>query len=179
MAIGIVLGLTSDETSGSNSWPTPYPTPRPTTYQYCNGKRTGGTPGWKDSSGDNCDWYEEHDRDCSDASMYAGSMGTANENCCLCIVPASPTTMPSYSWYMTPKPSPYPTPKLSPYPLSSCSDHTNPQDSNGTPVGQIQMGEVAVGIRAQDLIIAAKTLETSIMVAWVQLMRTAATVCCN
>ena len=133
VAIGIVLGLTSDETSGSNSWPTPYPTPRPTTYQYCNGKRTGGTPGWKDSSGDNCDWYEEHDRDCSDASMYAGSMGTANENCCLCIVPASPTTMPSYSWYMTPKPSPYPTPKSSPYPLSSCSDHTNPQDSNGTP----------------------------------------------
>ena len=46
-------------------------------------------------------------------------------------------------------------------------------------VGQIQMGEVAVGIRAQGLIIGAKTLETSIMVAWVQLMRTAATVCCT
>ena len=125
--IGVLASKSSDSssTSGSNSWPSPYPSPRPATYQYCNGKRTGGTPGWKDAYGDNCDWYANSPSSCSDPYGFAGSMGAAKYNCCVCIVSASPTPRPSYSWYSTPKPSPYLTPKSSPYPLSSCSDHTN------------------------------------------------------
>ena len=69
-----------------------------------DGKRTGGTPGWKDSADDTCDWYEKEDRRCLNAFMYAGSMGAA-KHCCVCIVKASSTTPTPRPTYWTPKPS--------------------------------------------------------------------------
>ena len=92
--IGVAAHGSSDssQTSNTYSWPTPYPSPRPSeyVYPYCNGKRTGGTPGWTDRWGDGCEWFENLDY-CSNG---------AKENCCYCIVDSDRAT-----------PTPYPTPK--------------------------------------------------------------------
>jgi hypothetical protein len=42
------------------------------------------TPGWIDSEGDGCDWYELADvPSCPTyGDLYEGSMGVANDNCC-------------------------------------------------------------------------------------------------
>mmetsp|Transcript_2963 Transcript_2963/g.6500 ORF Transcript_2963/g.6500 Transcript_2963/m.6500 type:complete len:1161 (+) Transcript_2963:145-3627(+) len=44
------------------------------------------TPGWADSAGDGCEWYESHDDPgCPNyGHMYEGTMGVSNDNCCYC-----------------------------------------------------------------------------------------------
>ena len=60
--------------------PTYSPTLKPTSS--C----TGSTPGWVDSSGDGCEWYESVDMPgCPRyGQMYDGGMGVANVYCCYC-----------------------------------------------------------------------------------------------
>ena len=68
------------------------------------------TPGWIDSEGDGCDWYELADvPSCPTyGDMYEGSMGVANDNCCHCrgngdqtvevVVGSSPCTGNTAGW---------------------------------------------------------------------------------
>mmetsp|Transcript_25743 Transcript_25743/g.54403 ORF Transcript_25743/g.54403 Transcript_25743/m.54403 type:complete len:82 (-) Transcript_25743:1749-1994(-) len=44
------------------------------------------TPGWKDSYGDGCEWYENNDSPgCpSYGNDFDGGMGVANDNCSYC-----------------------------------------------------------------------------------------------
>ena len=73
---------------------TPYPTyppseshaptvsPAPTATSPC----TGNTPGWKDSFGDGCSWYELADEPGCPFYKYLfkGEMGLPKDNCCYC-----------------------------------------------------------------------------------------------
>ena len=68
------------------------------------------TPGWIDSEGDGCDWYELADvPSCPTyGDLYEGSMGVANDNCCHCrgngdqtvevVVGSSPCTGNTAGW---------------------------------------------------------------------------------
>ena len=86
--------------------PTYSPTLKPTSS--C----TGSTPGWVDSSGDGCEWYESVDKPgCPHyGDNYEGEMGVANDNCCYCEGTGAPTVAPpTYSpWTWAPT-VPYPT----------------------------------------------------------------------
>ena len=68
---------------------TPVPTYPPTATQPTRSPVipcTGNTPGWVDSVGDGCEWYEFYDSPgCRFfGDEYEGTMGVANDNCCYC-----------------------------------------------------------------------------------------------
>lgn len=67
----------------------------------------GNTPGWVDSVGDGCSWYEMFDAPgCpEEGDLYTGPMGTARENCCYCWMDA-PTLAPTVSSSPTLTPAP-------------------------------------------------------------------------
>jgi len=114
VAIIVFAVATEPGNNYDNNWPTPSPVPAPPAYPVsaCNGKRTGGTPNWKDSAGDSCEWYErssEYSDRCSGYD-YGGAMGPAKDHCCYCLVTAAPTPRPTYYWQ-----------KRTPYPVSSCN----------------------------------------------------------
>lgn len=45
----------------------------------------GSTPGWVDSIGNGCSWYEMFDSPgCHESESYVGPMGPVTENCCYC-----------------------------------------------------------------------------------------------
>jgi len=132
----IVFSVTQTNSNYDNNWPTPS-APPPYPVSACNGKSTGGTPNWKDSAGDSCEWYErssEYSDRCTDSDDYSGARGPANDHCCYCLVTASPTPRPTYYWQKNP-PSIQSTTKptssssSSPYPVSSC----NGEETGGTP----------------------------------------------
>ena len=79
----VALGSRAASASHFTYWPTiaPEPTAKPTSP--C----TGSTPGWTDSAGDGCEWYEAVDR--PGCPLYGHEYGTeeggvANDNCCYC-----------------------------------------------------------------------------------------------
>mmetsp|Transcript_2964 Transcript_2964/g.6506 ORF Transcript_2964/g.6506 Transcript_2964/m.6506 type:complete len:566 (+) Transcript_2964:185-1882(+) len=61
--------------------PTDAPTATPSPTPVCS-----DSPGWADSAGDGCEWYESHDDPgCPNyGHMYEGTMGVSNDNCCYC-----------------------------------------------------------------------------------------------
>ena len=77
-------------------------TPKPTPQPLCE----GSTPGWVDSVGDDCTWYELYDDfGCPISDDYVGQMGPAKENCCFCSM-EPPTSAPSVSSSPTTTPAP-------------------------------------------------------------------------
>jgi len=132
----VLIIIFAGEQTGNNSNNNNAPAPPAYPVSACNGKRTGGTPNWKDSTGDSCEWYERSsgysDR-CTDYD-FTGAMGPAKDHCCYCLVTAAPTPRPTYYWQKNP-PSIQSTTKptssssSSPYPVSSC----NGEKTGGTP----------------------------------------------
>ena len=57
------------------------PTVAPSSSEMC-----ADTPGWRDTDGDGCEWYQEFDDPgCPlEGNNYAGEMGSAAKNCCYC-----------------------------------------------------------------------------------------------
>jgi len=93
--------------------PTNSPTVTPAPTPLCS-----DTPGWTDSVGDGCGWYQVNDDPgCPNhGSYYEGSMGVANDNCCYCegtgapVTTPSPTSFPTYTPTVTRSPTtPFPT----------------------------------------------------------------------
>ena len=78
------------------------------------------TPNWVDTTGDSCSFYETMDTPGCPlfGTEYAGTMGTANENCCHCQLTSSPTMAPTISKMPT---TPFPT---------RVDDHLNNNNNN-------------------------------------------------
>ena len=79
----------------------------------------GNTPGWVDSYGDGCEYYEIFDTPgCpEEGDLYEGPMGTARENCCYCSMTSAPSISTS--------------PTLSPAPTMCTGSTPNFKDSFG------------------------------------------------
>jgi hypothetical protein len=113
--------------------PTRFPTRLPTFFPTNIGCMD--TPGWKDSDGDGCTWYQVGDRCAQYGFRYAGLNGqTALEACCICgggglqptPTPGSPTSSPTIRPTMKPNPLPtaFPT-------ILGCTDSPGWVDSYG------------------------------------------------
>eukprot|EP00984_Skeletonema_dohrnii_P033037 scaffold28410_cov172-Skeletonema_dohrnii-CCMP3373.AAC.1 len=75
------------------------PTVAPSSFEMC-----ADTPGWRDTDGDGCEWYQEFDDPgCPlEGNNYAGEMGSAAENCCYCKDPTCEDWSTTCQNYTTP-----------------------------------------------------------------------------
>merc|ERR1719401_2695666 len=71
----------------------------------------GSTPGWVDSYGDPCAWYERHDAPGCPVygNLFEGNMGLPKDNCCHCKAGQGPTRAPAPTASPTARPSSGPT----------------------------------------------------------------------
>ena len=115
-------GGSTGEPSPTSSMPSSAPTvipdisPAPTPDPNCE-----DTPGWVDSYGDGCWWYEAYDQPgCPNyGDFYGTELGTPNDNCCYCGggstgEPSPTTSMPSSAPTVTPSSAPSSVPTVTP-----------------------------------------------------------------